>query len=271
MSKNATWALSVDPGGQTTGLLLCRLRDGVITPVDGVSFQRLAEERDTDHRGEPNYVRRLFRDGVYAMLDKHGVGDEGLMVCVETLVPPRPMPGSKGHMVPMAVWRGLFCAHAAMGAVCAVFGDDVILVAPDGHDLKKLIYPAVLRGRRPAAWMAGSSERQHQRAAFSIMLAGLTQAGIAYTVAPDGAPPVGVAAADLAAAIAAIRLRLKSEKSSLELLVSATFTACHHLTGEQLVDCALAATEEIKPSRDPIALRARLSSRLDSFAADSLI
>jgi hypothetical protein len=260
MNEIPNWVLSVDPGGQTTGVVLARLNLSILTPVDGCSFQRLEAERDTLHTGEPDYCRRLIGDAIWSMLDKHGVqGDDGLAVCVETLVPPRPMPGSGGRVVPMAVWRGLFGAHAVLGAITAIW-PDAILVAPDGHDLKKDTYPSVLKGRRPKSWMStSSSERQHQRAAWSIMLAGLDQAGIEFTVAADGAPPVGVDPGDLAAVVVAIQGRLKAEKSSLALLV------------EALIDLALAAAEAISASKDPIALRARLAARLDSINVASLI
>jgi len=36
-------------------------------------------------------------------------------------------------------------------------------------------------------------------------------------------------------------------------------------------DLMLAASQAIKPSKDPIGLRARLAARLDSFNVDSLI
>ena len=273
MTEIPNWILSIDPGGSYTGVVLARLQQGVLTPVDGLTFRRLEAERDTEHTGTPAYCRRLMMDAIYAMLDKHGIeGDVGLAVCVETMVPPKPMPrpGNDGRFVPMAVWRADFGAYAILGAVCVVF-PDAILVAPNKHDLKK-DYPSVLKGRRPKSWMAtGSSERGHQRAAFSIMLAGLNLAGIKCKVAPDGAPPVGVDADDLAAAVAAIKARLKAETSSLAMLVDATFKACPKVTGEDLVDLMLAASQAIKPSKDPIGLRARLAARLDSFNVDSLI
>lgn len=271
MTEHANFVLSIDPGGQTTGVVLARLDRGILAPIDGLSFQRLAAERDTLHTGEPDYVRRLLGDGVFSILDKHRVGEDTVLVCVETLVPPKPMPGSGGHVVPMAVWRGLFGAHAVLGAITAVW-PDAVMVPPDGHDLKKDTYPAVLKGRRPKNWSAtGSSERQHQRAAWSIMLAGLKQAGIEFTVAENGAPPVGIDPVDLAAAVAAIRARLRTEKSSLALLIDTVFKTCPHLTGDDLVDLALAASQAIRPSKDPADLRLRLAARLESYKVDELI
>jgi hypothetical protein len=206
------------------------------------------------------------------MLDRHAVRDDNLLVVVETLVPPKPMPGSKGHVVPMAVWRSLFGAHAVLGATTGIW-PNAILVAPNGHDLKK-DYPAVLMGRKPKSWMSGSSERKHQRAAWSILLSGLEQAGIPFKVAPDDAPLLAVDdvdADDLAAVVAVIRLRLRTEKSSLALLIDTTFKTRPALTGGDLVDLALAAAETIKPSKDPAALRARLAAALDSLYAHTLV
>jgi hypothetical protein len=206
------------------------------------------------------------------LLDKHGVGDDNVLVCVETVVVPKPMPGSKGHVVPMAVWRDLFGTCAVLGAITAIWPDST-LVAPNGHDKKKGIYPGVLEGRRPKSWMSTGSpgERQHQRAAWSIMLVGLRQAGVAFTVAEDDAPMVRVDAGDLAAVVTAIRARLKSEKSSLALLIDTTFVTRPALSGDALVDTALAAAESIKRSKDPAALRVRLAASLNSLSADSLV
>lgn len=270
MTKTPNWILGVDPGGQTTGLVLARLQNGILTPIDGLSFQRLESERDTLHSGEPDYVRRLLGEGIWAILDRHAVDDEDLLVAVETVLPPKPMPGSKGHVVPMAVWRSLFGAHGVLGAIVAIW-PNATLVAPNGHDLKRG-YPAVLMGRRPKSWSAaGSDQRQHQRAAWSILLTGLEQVGIHFKVASDGAPPSGVDAGDLAAVVAAVRLRLRTEKSSLALLIDTTFKTRPELTGCDLVDLAFAAAETIKPSKDPAALHARLAAALDSLAVDSLV
>jgi hypothetical protein len=271
MTETPNWILGVDPGGQTTGLVLARLQNGILTPTDGLSFQRLESERDTLHSGEPDYVRRFLGEGVWTILDRHAVHDEDLLVAVETLVPPRPV-SSDSRIVPMAVWRGLFGAHAILATTVAVW-PDAILVFPDGHDEKKGTYPRVLWGRKPKSWMAGSSARKHQRAAWSILLSGLKQAGIPFKVAPDDAPLLGVDvdADDLAAVVAAIRLRLRTEKSSLALLIDTTFKTRPELTGGDLVDLALAAAETIKPSKDPTALHARLAAALDSLAADSLV
>jgi hypothetical protein len=267
MNETPIWILSLDPGGQTTGACLARLDRGVLTPVDGLSFRRLETERDTVHTGEPEYVRRLLGDGIWSMLDKHDVADDGLQVVVETLVPPQP---KYGKVVPMAVWRGLFGAHAILGAVASIW-PEAILVCPDKHDLKK-DYPAVLKSRRPKSWMSsGSSERQHQRAAWSIMLAGLKQAGIEFTVVPDGAPPAGVNADDLAAVVAAIKRRLLTEKSGLALLIDTTLKTRPALMGDALIDTALAAAETIKPSKNPGDLRVRLAASLHSLNVDSLI
>ena len=170
----------------------------------------------------------------------------------------------------MKVCRDVLAAAPVLGGVVAVF-PDAILVAPDGHDKKKGIYPSVLWGRRPESWMSGSSERKHQRAAWSILLAGLKQAGIPFAVAPDGAPPSGVDVGDLAAVVAAIRLRLRTEKSSLALLIDTTFKTRPELTGGDLVDLALAAAQQIKQSKDPAALRVRLAAALDSLNADTLV
>jgi hypothetical protein len=269
VSETPNWILGIDPGASTTGICLAKLQNGVLAPIDGLSFHRLESERDTIHTGEPDYVRRLLGDGIWTMLDKHHVG-EGLMVCVETLVPPKPMPRSGGRVVPMAVWRGLFAAHAVLGAVVAVF-PNAWLVAPDGHDKKKGIYPSVLWGRTPRSWSTGSSGREHQRAAWSILLTGLEQAKIEFRVALDDALPVTVDPGDLAAVVAAIKRRLETEATSLALLISTTFITRPALTGDDLVDLALVAAQQILPSKDPAALRLRLAVALDSLNADSLV
>ena len=285
MTQHPRWVLAVDPGAQHTGVVLCRLVEGVLSPIDGVSVQRLNEERPALHKGGPTYGRRVLST-LYEMLDKHGVGDDGLMVAVETVVLPTGFAGPR-------VWLGLIGTNGILLLVAGAW-PDAALVAPDRAD-KKPGYPPALWRHHPKSWMGhgGSDKREHQRSAFMVAVAGLHQAGHAFTAAVVSAPgagqksftlvadsteiafneaadSTGTTAVDkanlaVAVAVAAIRLRLKTEQPSYVLLAGATKSACPEMAGEDLVDLALAASQVVmtRASAGELAtLRARLAAEL---------
>lgn len=174
------YALAVDPGGQHTGIVLAELTPEGPVPVDGVTLDRLEEERDTRHMGCPLYVRRVIA-ACLTMLEKHGVTDAEMQVFVETMVPPKPT-NAGTSFVTMAVWRGGLGAWAVLGAVAAIW-PEARLIAPAAAD-HQAKYPDLLRGRTPAGWTAGGSQRQHQRAAWAVLRSGLAQTGTRPASAP---------------------------------------------------------------------------------------
>lgn len=176
------FAMAVDPGGQHTGIVLAELHPDGPVPVDGVTLERLESEKDTRHMGAPQYARRVI-EACMTMLEKHGVADDEVQVFVETMLPPTPV---KASFVPMAIWRHQLGAWAVLGAV-AVAWPDARLIAPAAAD-HQAEYPAVLKGRTPPGWTAGGSQRQHQRAAWAVLLSGLAQT----ETTPETAPVVPV-------------------------------------------------------------------------------
>jgi len=165
------YALAVDPGGQHTGIVLAELADTGPVPVDGVTLERTEEERDTRHMGAPQYVRRVI-EACLTMLEKHGVAEDAVQVFVETMLPPTPVKAGTS-IVPMAIWRHQLGAWAVLGGV-AIAWPDARLIAPAAAD-HQAEYPDVLKGRTPAGWTTGGSQRQHQRAAWAVLLSGLAQ------------------------------------------------------------------------------------------------
>jgi len=188
------YSMAVDPGGQHTGIVLAELHPEGPVPIDGLTLERLEAERDTRHMGAPQYVRRVI-EACMTMLEKHGVTDDAVQVCVETMVPPTPV---KASFVPMAIWRHQLGAWAVLGGVAAVF-PEARLIAPAAAD-HQAVYPAELKGRTPAGWTAGGSQRQHQRAAWAVLLSGLAQRGTSPEPAPvvPVSEPVAVAAPESA-------------------------------------------------------------------------
>lgn len=166
------YALSVDPGGQHTAVVLARLDGDGWRPIDGSTIDRLDSEHDGDHSGSVRYARRCLTL-IGEMLDKHAVADSDLDVYVETLTVPKPVkPGTS--VVPMAIWRPMLGTSVVLGAIAAVY--DAVLVAPDGHDRKLAAsYPPQMKGHTPAGWTKGGISRHHQAACWSILVSGLRQ------------------------------------------------------------------------------------------------
>jgi len=186
------YSIAVDPGGQHTGIVLAELTSDGPVPIDGVTLERLEKERDTRHMGCPGYVRRVIA-ACFAMLEKHGVADDAVQVCVETMVPPTPV---KASFVPMAIWRHQLGAWAVLGGVAAVF-PDARLIAPAAAD-HQAKYPDLLWGRTPPGWTAGGSQRQHQRAAWAVLVSGLAQTETTPASAPVVPAPEPIAVPEAA-------------------------------------------------------------------------
>jgi len=204
--------------------------DGPV-PVDGVTLDRTENEKDTRHMGAPMYVRRVI-EACLRMLEKHHVADDAVQVCVETMVPPTPVKAGTS-VVPMAVWRYALGAWAVLGGVAAVW-PEARLIAPAAAD-HQAVYPDVLWGRTPAGWTAGGSQRQHQRAAWAVLLSGLAQLGTIPATAPvvpapappgvdvpgAASSPVGVAAPKITPVQRVVELVNKGGAMSVSALLDA--------------------------------------------------
>jgi len=259
------YAMSVDPGGQHTGIVLAELADTGPVPVDGVTLERLDSEKDVRHMGAPQYVRRVIA-ACFAMMEKHGVADDEVQVIVETMVPPTPVQAGT-NVVPMAVWRHALGAWAVLGAVAAVF-PDARLIAPAAAD-HQAKYPDLLWGRTPAGWTAGGSQRQHQRAAWAVLRSGLAQTGtIPETqVVPASEPvavavpePMGVAVPRLTPVERVAELVTAGGAMSIGALLAAATEVWPGGSTSDRVSLALAAAMGLRPT-DRDKLRARLEAR----------
>ena len=261
------YSMAVDPGGQHTGIVLAELTSDGPVPVDGVTLERLDEERDTRHMGCPQYVRRVI-EACMTMLEKHGVTDDAVQVCVETMVPPTPVKPDT-NVVPMAIWRHALGAWAVLGGVAAVF-PDARLVAPAAAD-HKAEYPAKLKGRTPPGWTTGGSQRQHQRAAWAVLVSGLAQTGtipetpVVPVPEPVAVPePMGVAAPRLTLVQQVCeRVNAGGAMSVSALLDAATQVWAEGTTSDRIA-LAVAAAMALRPETD----RQRMQARLEAKAAE---
>jgi len=265
------YSMAVDPGGQHTGIVLAEPRPDGPVPVDGVTLDRTEAEKDVRHMGAPQYVRRVIV-ACMEMLEKHGVADEEVTVVVETMVPPTPVqPGTS--IVPMAVWRHQLGAWAVLGAVAAVW-PDARLVAPAAAD-HQAEYPGLLRGRTPPGWTAGGSQRQHQRAAWAVLLSGIAQTGTspaAPTVPAPEIPPVAnpeptPSPVDRVAALVA-----SGGAMSVTALLGAATTVWGEGDTSDRISLALAGAMVLRPETDRDRMRLRLSARaaeLEDTAAEN--
>jgi len=261
------YALAVDPGGQHTGIVLAELTPDGPVPVDGVTLDRTGEERDTRHMGAPQYVRRVIA-ACFAMLEKHGVADDAVQVCVETMVPPTPVK-SGTNVVPMAVWRGGLGAWAVLGAVAAVF-PDARLIAPAAAD-HQAAYPDLLWGRTPPGWTAGGSQRQHQRAAWAVLVSGLAQMETSPASAPavpapepaavPGAAPMGVAAPRLTLVQQVVERITAGGAMSVTALLEAATEVWPGGTTSDRCSLAVAASVELRPETNRERMHDRLTMR----------
>lgn len=265
------YALAVDPGGQHTGIVLAERTDAGPVPVDGVTLERLEAERDTRHMGCPQYVRRVIA-ACFAMLEKHGVADDAVQIIVETMVPPTPVK-SGTNVVPMAVWRHAFGAWAVLGGVAAVF-PDARLIAPAAAD-HQAKYPDVLWGRTPPGWTAGGSQRQHQRAAWAVLLSGLAQTETtpasapavpisepAAVAVPEAVPsPMGAAVPRLTP----VQLVVERVSAGGAMSVSCLFAAASQVwadgTASDRIALAVAAAMTLRPETDRDRMVARLTAK----------
>jgi len=261
------YALGVDPGGQHTGIVLAELRPDGPVPVDGVTLDRTEEEKDIRHMGAPRFVRRVI-EACMDMLAKHSVADDAVQVMVETMLPPTPVqPGTS--IVPMAIWRHALGAWAVLGGVAAVW-PDARLVAPAAAD-HHAEYPDVLKGRTPAGWTAGGSQRQHQRAAWAVLLSGIAQLGNIPATAPE---PTFVAspAPELTPVDRVAALVTAGGAMSVSALLDAAGTVWVEGTVSDRVALALAAATALRPETDQARMRARLTARaaeLEDIAAEN--
>ncbi len=277
------YSMAVDPGGQHTGIVLAELHPEGPVPIDGLTLERLEAERDTRHMGAPQYVRRVI-EACMTMLEKHGVTDDAVQVCVETMVPPTPV---KASFVPMAIWRHQLGAWAVLGGVAAVF-PDARLIAPAAAD-HQAKYPGLLWGRTPPGWTAGGSQRQHQRAAWAVLLSGLAQRGTSPEPAPAAPAPEPEVApeAELAAdqhevceqtraapmgvavpRLTPVQLVVERVTAGGAMSVSGLFDAATQVwpegTTSDRVALALASAMELRPETD----RQRMTARLTAKAAE---
>jgi len=261
------YALAVDPGGEHTGIVLAAISDAGPVPFDGVTLDRTENERDTRHTGCPGYVRRVIA-ACMDMLEKAGVGDDELTVIVETMVPPTPVQAGT-NVVPMAIWRHSLGAWAVLGGVAAVF-PDARLVAPAAAD-HKAEYPAKLKGRTPPGWTTGGSQRQHQRAAWAVLVSGLAQTGtipetpVVPVREPVAVPePMGVAVPRLTLVQQVVeRVNAGGTMSISALLDAATQTWPEGTTSDR-VALAVAAAMTLRPETN----RERMAARLEAKAAE---
>jgi hypothetical protein len=172
----AAAAVGVDPGASHTGVVLARLAwssDGVpsLAVADGVTIDRRPAERVGWHAGAPLYARRVVAE-ITALLDRHSERCPSL-VAVESLVGPSPvrLPGAQRGAVSARVAGHAVDAAITLGAVAGAW-PDAWLSAPADADHRG-DWPPELRGRRPRSWSPGGNARQHQRAAWSVLAAGL--------------------------------------------------------------------------------------------------
>lgn len=213
----------------------------------------------------------------------------------------KPKPGSRGKFTPRGIWQPLLGTSVILGAVAAVW-PKAVLVAPDSADEKVFYPAPLWRLHPKGwvgAGDDGGDERKHQRSAWSIAVDALRGSGAAFTAAvvsspgraqrsatliagstgvtfreaPDSVPPavvepsnssapVGVDPGNLDRVMAALRERIGSEKSTLVLLAEVTSATCPEVTGEALVELALAAGQAVKPTKNPATLRANLAELL---------
>jgi len=261
------YALAVDPGAQHTGLVLAELSPDGPVPIDGVTLDRTEEEKDVRHMGCPQYVRRVIA-ACMNMLEKHGVADDEVTVVVETMLPPTPVKAGTS-VVPMAIWRHALGAWAVLGAVAAVW-PDARLIAPAAAD-HQAEYPDLLWGRTPPGCTAGGPQRQHQRAAWSVLRSGLAQDGRAPAapVQANTPEPTPVAAPKLTQVVELVN---EGGAMSVTALLDAATTVWSEGDTSDRISLALAGAMALRPETDRERMHARLTARaaeLEGTAAES--
>lgn len=195
--------LAIDPGSQSSGLCL---RVGTVA-LEAVTVERTGDGRD--HESACRYaqavietareITRRNRAALNREAEARGVQPGGLRHAAETLVPPTPRPvRGRQAAVPPRVLEYLPGAATVLGAVVGTW-PQTILVPPrggaeGGWDAVEGA-PENLRGRTPAGWLTGGSDRSHQRSAWAI-------AGAAHTLTAAPLPAQVRAAAAATAALA---------------------------------------------------------------------
>lgn len=206
-SSASVWppVLAIDPGSQSTGICL---RVGA-EALEAVTVEPNERYGGDGHEQACRYalevidaakeIARRNRDRLNAEAEVRGVQPGGLRHAVETLVPPTPRP-VKGRQVAVAprVLAYLPTASTVLGAVIGTW-PQTILVPPrggaeGGWDAVEGA-PENLRGRTPAGWLTGGSDRSHQRSAWAI-------AGAAHALTAAPLPEQVRAAAAATAALA---------------------------------------------------------------------
>ncbi|WP_101556786.1 hypothetical protein [Brevibacterium aurantiacum] len=174
--------LAIDPGSRETGVCL---RVGT-EALEAVTVEQ--EDQTGEHTETVKYamevveaakeITRRNRDLLNEEAATRGLAPGGLRHAVETLVAPtgRPAKGRRTAVGPR-VLASLPTASTVLGAVVGTW-PRTILVAPHGEAgwdaVGREAAPTVLRGRTPAGWLKGGSDRSHQRAAWAV-------AGAAHT------------------------------------------------------------------------------------------
>lgn len=168
--------LAIDPGSRETGLCL---RVG-IDALEAVTVEQ--DEPTGNHAESVHYahevietakeVTRRNRDRLNYEAALRGVSPGGVRHAVETLVAPtgRPAKGRQTAVAPR-VLASLPTASTVLGAAVGTW-PRTILVAPQGgagwDAVGREAAPSTLKGRTPAGWLTGGSDRSHQRAAWAI-------------------------------------------------------------------------------------------------------
>lgn len=168
--------LAIDPGSRETGLCL---RVG-IDALEAVTVEK--DDPTGNHAESVCYAREVIetakeitrrnRDRLNDEAALRGVAPGGLRHAVETLVAPTGQ-ATKGRRTAVAprVLASLPTASTVLGAVVGTW-PRTILVAPHGgagwDAVGREAAPSTLTGRTPGEWLAGGSDRSHQRAAWAI-------------------------------------------------------------------------------------------------------
>lgn len=209
----AVWppVLAIDPGSQSTGVCL---RVGV-EALEAVTVERNESYAGDGHEQPSRYAQQVIetareitrrqRDALNEAAQARGVSPGGLRHACETLVPPTPRPvKGRGAAVAPRVLAYLPVASTVLGAVVGTWPKS-ILVPPRGGDAGGWDAvegaPDCLRGRTPSGWLAGGSDRSHQRSAFMI-------AGAAHALA---AAPLSEQVGAAATAVASLAPELDPE------------------------------------------------------------
>lgn len=196
--------LAIDPGSQSTGICL---RVG-LEALEAVTIERNDGYPVDGHEHPCRYamavietcreISRRQREHLNDEAVARGVQPGGLRHAAETLVTPTPRP-VKGRQMAVAprVLAYLPVAATVLGAVLGTWPQTILVPPRGGSDggwdaLEGA--PDSLRGRTPGGWLAGGSDRSHQRSAWAI-------AGAAHVLAAQPIPDQVRAAATAVASL----------------------------------------------------------------------